>query len=641
MTRAVLKKSLRAAKIFGVSSTDWMSDLQQHSPKAVYAARQERFEKEAQRLGRSSGLLSNLRLVLFLAFSGLLVAGLWNWDQPSRLLLGLSGGAFAGFVVLVIVHARVEARRREAAGLAAINAIAIARLERRYDALAESPRTAVDDSAGLGDDLDLFGFASLSHLLDTLHTPRGRALLAGWLLEPADPDTVAARQAAVGELGPLLDLRQRLDLAGAELEADAAQVDTFLRWAESEPWLIRKPWLVWMCRVLGGACMGGLAADLAGWIGPPLWLVPAVVNLLLTAVFLGRLGRSFAGLGHSDRSLPAYAGLFEAARRANYEDPSLRGLIERMGALGVSAPEQMLRLSSILGFVALRRSFIYLPVQALTLWDFHWLWRLERWKAKVGARVRDWLEALGAFEALAAFAALHHAHPEWAFAEMCAVDKGRVTAEALGHPLLPPAGRVDNDVELGPKGKVLLVTGSNMSGKSTLLRALGVNLVLAQAGAPVCARSFCCPPARLGTSFRVRDSLERGVSFFLAELNQLKTVVDLAAETGKAGERVPVYLFDEILLGTNVAERQVAVRRVLSHLLSVGAIGAIATHDLSLADAAGLAEACIPVHFSEKFVGAGDDAKMEFDYVLKPGVTPTTNALKLLDLVGLKKAEND
>ena len=618
-----------------------MNDMRQDPPRAVYESRQEQFEAEAKRLGRNSGLLSNLRLAFFLGFGALLVAGLWDWTQPRWFLLALSASAFVAFIGLVIVHAHVEARRREAAGLAAINTTAIARLERRYDALGEPPKAASDDPTGLAEDLDLFGAASLCHLLDTLHTPRGRALLADWLLEPADPDTIAARQAAVCELGPLIDLRQRLDLAGAELESDAAQVDTFLRWAESEPWLIRKPWLVWLGRVMGLACLGGLAADLAGWLGPPLWLVPAVFNLLLTGVFLGRLGRCFAGLGHSDRSLSAYADLFEAARKVQTEDPSLRGLIERMGAAGVSAPEQMLRLNSILGFVDLRRSFIYLPVQALTLWDFHWLWRLERWKAKAGGRVRDWLEALGTFEALAAFAALHHAHPEWAFAELAPMDEGRVKAESMGHPLLPPSVRVDNQVELGPRGRVLLVTGSNMSGKSTLLRALGVNLVLAQAGAPVCAKSFLCPPVRLGTSFRVRDSLERGVSFFLAELHQLKTVVDLAAETGAAGQRVPVYLFDEILLGTNVAERQVAVRRVLSHLLSVGAIGAIATHDLSLAGSEGLAEACIPVHFSENFVGQGDDAQMEFDYLLKPGLTPTTNALKLLELVGLGKAKSD
>jgi DNA mismatch repair ATPase MutS len=196
---------------------------------------------------------------------------------------------------------------------------------------------------------------------------------------------------------------------------------------------------------------------------------------------------------------------------------------------------------------------------------------------------------------------------------------------------------VPNDVTLGPPGTFLLVTGSNMSGKSTLLRSIGMNVVLAQAGGPVAALSFRLPPVLLATSILVEDSLVDGVSFFMAELLRIRQVVDAAGRARDAG-RVPLYLLDEILRGTNTQERQIAVRRVLSHLLAAGALGAVSTHDLELAQIPELAAACQPVHFRENFApGAERQGKpvMTFDYLLRPGVATTANALKLLDLVGL------
>jgi DNA mismatch repair ATPase MutS len=204
----------------------------------------------------------------------------------------------------------------------------------------------------------------------------------------------------------------------------------------------------------------------------------------------------------------------------------------------------------------------------------------------------------------------------------------------LGHPLLSDAERVGNDVAVGPPGTFLLVTGSNMSGKSTLLRSLGVNVVLAQAGGPVAARSLSLPPVTLGTSILVEDSLASGVSFFLAELQRIRSIVD-QAETARQEGRTLLYLLDEILRGTNSAERQIAVREILLRLLAAGAIGAISTHDLALADLPELAQVAHTVHFRESFEDREGETAMTFDYRLREGVAPTTNALKLLAMVGL------
>jgi len=209
----------------------------------------------------------------------------------------------------------------------------------------------------------------------------------------------------------------------------------------------------------------------------------------------------------------------------------------------------------------------------------------------------------------------------------------RFAAQGLGHPLIPDGQRVSNDVEIGPPGTFLLVTGSNMSGKSTLLRAIGVNTVLAQAGGPVAATALRLPPVTLGTSILVEDSLAEGVSFFMAELQRIQKIV-AAADRAHAEGRTLLYLLDEVLRGTNSYERQVAVRRVVLHLLRQGAIGAVSTHDLQLAEVEDLKAACIPVHFRET-LHPGGDPPMTFDYVMRPGVATTVNALKLMELVGL------
>jgi DNA mismatch repair ATPase MutS len=247
------------------------------------------------------------------------------------------------------------------------------------------------------------------------------------------------------------------------------------------------------------------------------------------------------------------------------------------------------------------------------------------------------MAAVGEIEALAALAGLAHDNPDWCVPRVARSEPPRLTARQLGHPLLAEPARVCNDVELGPPGTFLLVTGSNMSGKSTLLRAVGVNVVLAQAGGRCCAEALSLPPLALGTSVLIEDSLADGYSFFMAELRRLKEIVELAAACHAGGERTLLFLLDEILRGTNASERRIAVRRVLLHLMKQGAIGAVSTHDLALAEDEALAVAGQAVHFRETVHTEGEGPAMTFDYRIREGVATTVNALKLLDLVGLPR----
>jgi DNA mismatch repair ATPase MutS len=315
--------------------------------------------------------------------------------------------------------------------------------------------------------------------------------------------------------------------------------------------------------------------------------------------------------------------------------PRLRQITGALTPQGKTAPEWMHLLHKRVVLAEGRRNTLHIVIQVLLLWDFHTLWLLERWQREAGPHVRRWLAALGDFEALCALAGLRYDNPGWVFPTV-AGSEDHFAARALGHPLIPEARRVTNDVEVGPPGTFLLVTGSNMSGKSTLLRSIGVNTVLAQAGGPVCASELRMPPVELATSILIEDSLVDGVSFFMAELQRVKKIVE-AADRSHAEGRTLLYLLDEILRGTNSQERQAAVRRVILHLLRQGAIGAVSTHDLRIAEIPELRAAVQPVHFQETLHPGGYGPPMTFDYKMRPGVATTTNALKLMELVGLGK----
>lgn len=611
--------------------------------RATYEARKQRFERERDGLARKANLISSGRLLAFLAAAAGLSVGFWGWHLSAPLWAGLGGLALALFVALVVWHDRMLRRRDRMGLLVEINREALARLERDW---LELPEVPVDEEAAadpVARDLDLLPHersrASLLLLLGTANTPQGRETLVRWLLEPAAPEEVRDRQGAVEELAPELDLRQELELRGRELGRNPPDPEKFLEWAEGEPWLLRRPWLIWSSRVLaaGAIALTVLAAvDVVDLAWP---IALGIFNLLFAAITGRQLRDTFDQISGRGESLRHYAGLFGLLSTLRGESDKLRRITEDLTAEGRVVSDQMRRLERLAGLADARHTpLFHLPLMALTLWDFQVLFGFERWQQRVGPRVRGWYAALGEVEALAALAALRHDNPGWTFPR---VEPGAEAfrAKGLGHPLLPPDRCVVNDVEVGPAGRFLLVTGSNMSGKSTLLRSIGINAALAQAGGPVFADELELPPLVLGTSFRVQDSIEAGVSFFMAELRRLKQVVDLAVESRAQGERRLLYLLDEILQGTNVYERQVAVRRVILHLLRERAIGAVSTHDLTLAEAEALAEACVPCHFTETYEPEAEGGpRMTFDYQLRDGVATTVNALKLLAMVGLDEA---
>lgn len=594
---------------------------------AGYQARADMHASRRDVERRRSALISRARLVVFLAAASLLIWTLARHADPLRLIACLL--LFVLFGVLVAWHARVEERVAWHDALRLVNDRALARIERRWDHLppAEAPLAVDLTHHPYAVDLDLFGRASLFQLLGPAATPGGGARLAAWLLAPARPDDVRARQLGVAELAAMDGWREQFAAYGV-LAGDARQheIEAFLAWAEEG---VSSP-IRFLVYILTAAIWIFLALFLAGVADAALWLIPLVIGVVLSFAMAPRMYRAFDRAGAGQQALSRYAGLFEHAASAPFETPALRELHDRLSAGGNAAPACMRRLNRILGFAELRRTaaLLHFPIQALTLWDFHVLFALDRWRRVAGRRVRVWMEAIGELDALAALAGARRDNPDWS---VPAIDERPIfSAQALGHPLIAASRRVSNDVDVGPPGTVLLITGSNMSGKSTLLRAIGLNAVLAQAGGPVCAAALRMPWSELQTSIRIQDSLELGLSYFMAALARLKGVVD-AAERPREG-RVLLYLLDEILQGTNSAERNIAVRAVARHLLDAGAIGAMTTHDLALAADEPLKSSARLVHFTETVDESG---AMRFDYKLREGIATSHNALRLMQMIGI------
>jgi hypothetical protein len=576
--------------------------------------------REEARLGAIVDRVVNLRLLSFLVAVACAGVAWWRGWPPLAIP---AGAGLVAFIVLVAWHGRLSARQRRAALRRLINEEALLRLAREWDGL-PGPVAAPPDDHPYAADLDVTGRASLLRLLDTTTTPVGSDTLTVWLLAPAEPAAVRGRQAAAAELADRLDLREELQLRGRLRVGDRPDPEPLLRWAEAsdrpEGWTLLRVW-AW-----AGPALALVLAVLwlAHVLAAPLWIAAVAVNAVVGLVLGGRVEESLSPVRSHHGALAVYAGQLSLLSGATFASATLRGLT----AGARQATRELRRLDALVGFAIPPASALYLVFQTAFLWNVHVLVAVERWRARAGGQARSWLQALGELEALAALGGLAHAHPAWAWPDLDP-EADRLEATALGHPLLEPARRVDNDVTVGPPGTVLLVTGSNMSGKSTLLRAIGTNAVLAAAGGPVCAARLRLPPLRVWTSMRIADSLERGVSHFLAEVRRLKEIVEAAESAGP-----PVcYLLDEVLQGTNTAERQVAARAILSHLAAQSAIGAVSTHDLTLAEDPATAAIARLVHFRETITG-GEPA-MTFDYRLRPGLATSTNALRLMELVGL------
>lgn len=607
-----------------------------HDVEIRYRRRIQETDVDCVRLARLDASWNVARIALTLA---LLPVGFFTWYG----VLPVTLAVVLGLAVLGVAmwHDRILERLLVARTLRACHERQLARRQRRWQ---DVPVPAAPPSAAqlpVARDLDLFGQRSVFHWLCVAHTPRGRDLLAEWLVTPAAEETLAHRQRLVTALAAEFPWRESLQLHGSLLGPDADSGRPFVEWATGPGWLAQRRWLLVVARLAPAVALALYVAYRQSWIAPEFALAGVALlvfaNLVLSVLYSGTIHDLFITVAGTSDQVGRYRDMLAVAARLPAHIGALTKGGDDLRDIAQRGIQHLSQLRRIVQVADARRDGLFgglvVVAQLAVLWEVHVLAWLESWQRRHGYSADAWFQSLGELEALASLATAAHDHPDWTFPRIDP-EAPQVAAQALGHPLLADEHRVTNDVRLGPAGTFLLVTGSNMSGKSTLLRSIGVNVVLGQAGGVVCARNMTFPPMEVQTSMRVSDSLADGVSLFFAELLRLKTVVDRGAEAARSG-RVLLYLLDEILHGTNSRERQTAVARVLRHLVDHGAIGAISTHDLELATCPEIRDACQVVHFRETLGGSGAQRTMSFDYRLRPGLSPTTNALVLLEMVGL------
>ncbi len=591
-------------------------------PQTHYRTREDLASRLVARLDHRDRRISAVRGGLFV------LAALFTWfavtaSFPTWAVLV----PVVGFVVLAVLHGRVARALEDARRAEWYARDRRARAEGAWDGKCPGPKPDTPPDHPAVDGLDLLVPGGVFDLLGPVATPFGAATLGTWLLEQGREVPVERRQ-AVQTLARDPDIAERLFLAAAEVRP--VDVDALTAWAETVV-PAPGPALRWTVAGMMTVTLATFAWAFAG--GPPLAPVGALLVQTVIALRLRRRVReAIHGVEPPLQALARLAPVFRMAETL-VTLPSLRNA-EWLGRVvgaslvsGRSLPShQLLSLRRLVALLDSRRNQLFALVAPLLLWTTQWGLALASWRARSGPLLLDWCRALGELDALAALGRHTFEHPEDVFPEWVPPGDGAVLdAEGVAHPLLGGSA-VRNDVTLGPPG-LLLISGSNMAGKSTLLRAVGVNAVLAMAGAPVRARRFRLTPMAVGTSIGIHDSLLDGRSRFHAEVLRLREIVDLLA-----GDSPVLFLLDELLSGTNSADRVAGATAVLAHLLEHGAVGLVTTHDLALARACeSLGPQAVQAHFEDQVVGD----RMVFDYRLRPGPLPRGNALGVMRLVGL------
>ncbi len=555
------------------------------------------------------GVFLSAAIVAWLSFRETLLSAWW-------LILPLGA-----FISLIVLHERIRRARQRFERAAAFYDRGIARIENRWSGAGESGDRFLDKSHPYAEDLDLFGKGSLFELICAARTRAGEETLAAWLVRPAEPDTIRDRQAAIQELRARLDLREDLAVLGADI-GSGVNPAALAAWGNEPPLLESR-----LVRLGAAVLSCATTLTLALWIlfdtGREVFLLLALTEGLVAFLLHRKTQYVLEGVERACQDLELLSQVLTRMESEPFYGSRLTQLRAALATEGVAASKRIAQLNRL---VVMRRQ-LFAPLAALLLWNVQMAYAIEAWRRISGPAVARWLAVLGEMEALCSLAGYAYEHPDDPFPEI--LSEGQVfEGRGLGHPFLPEDKCVRNDVRLDADLRVLIVSGSNMSGKSTLLRTVGINAVLALAGAPVRARRLSLPPMALGASIQRKDSLQAGTSRFYAEITRLRQLVDLTS-----GPLPLLFLLDELLHGTNSHDRNIGAQALVSDLVKRGAIGLVTTHDLALAH---IAEALAPraenVHF-EDFV---ENGKLVFDYCLRPGVVRNSNALELMRSIGLQ-----
>ncbi len=527
------------------------------------------------------------------------------------------------FAALAVAHERVLKSIRITRMLIAFYRRGTARLEDRWAGTGEGGDRFLDPAHPYARDLDIFGKGSLFELLCTCRTRAGEETLARWLLESAAPEEVVARQAAVEELRDRLGFRERLFLAGGRVRA-GVDPDALIAWGEGVPTIGPRSLtfiLLFLAILWAASGICGIASGSYDF-----FFALCIVNIGVNRYLLKTEDALIGAIEAATKDLGLLAEVLIALEQEELRSQKLRNLQAALKINGVSPSRAVKKLKRIVQGIESRRNLLVRVFDGFIFYSAQLTIMAGRWRRKFGPSIRGWLAVVGEMETLVALAGYTFEHPDHCWPEFADTSPW-FEAESLSHPLLPADKAIPNDLQLGAGLRLIILSGPNMSGKSTFVRGIGVNAVLAQCGAPVRAKRLRMSPLAVGASICVLDSLQGGVSRFYAEIKRLKVISEMARRAAPV-----LFLLDELLLGTNSNDRLAGTQYLVNELVKVGAIGMVTTHDLALTRIPESMDGkARNLHFEDRL----EDGRLVFDYKLKSGVVQTSNALRLMQSIGL------
>jgi hypothetical protein len=590
------------------------------SPSEEYRQRQQAREEKVAHFDKVHLRMGNMRLLL--AIVTLVVAWLRfernafsSWWLLLPILL---------FVALAIFHARILRMRTCAERAVDIYRKGLARIEDRWIGTGHKGERIDISSSLYATDLDLFGHGSLFQLLSQARTRMGEDTLAHWLLSPSSLAEIVERHAAVGELRSMLDLHEDMAILGEDLKV-GIHPEALTKWAEAPNQLTRQG-LRWVALLLSIVAIATAILWGEQGIKAPFFMT-VIIEGIIVAVLRRRTKEILHSAKHALEDVQLLASLLTRLERESFLAPRLQAIHEQLSSHHLAPSQAIARLGTIVQCIYSLDNPITRGLDVPLLYSVQIAYAAEAWRRNHGSAVRSWLNAIGEIEGLLSIAVYSYEHPADPLPEF--VEGPPVfEAKELGHPLISAIKCVRNSVSIGGETRALIVSGSNMSGKSTLMRAVGINTVLAMAGAPVRAQRLRLTPLRVGASILVNDSLLEGNSRFYAEITRLRQICDLAEKSPPV-----LFLLDELLQGTNSHDRLIGAQGIVRALVDSGAIGFISTHDLALTNIGTLADGHLHnVHLQDEIA----DGRMKFDFKLHDGIVTKSNGIELMRLIGLK-----
>lgn len=594
-----------------------------------YVKRKISYEKLLKRQAQTINFLSLLRFIVFVSAIGF--SAFFYIMKKYYISFILLIALMYLFIVLINKHSKVVYNKKCCASMSTINEDALKRLKGQWKSFKDTGEEFIKDTHNYSKDLDIFGKGSIFQFINTVNTYLGRQKLNHILTSPRyTVEEIYERQEAVKELADSLGWRQRFMAEGKIAPQQMEDPELLIKWGTERSNLFKSFLFISTIRVLPVITIGIiLLYFFTRNIPYYLPLVAIGIQVLILKLKSDETGKALNSVYKYKADLEIYERMFYLVERKKFKSKLLNELQKNfIDEKGVKATKQIGKLDKLASLINDRRNFFYYIINSGILLDFQLAIKLEDWKMVAGSSLKQWLDTIAEIETLCSLSVLKHDNPKWSMPRFETTSL-MLRAKNIGHPLLN-VSRVCNNLKLDKSQSILLSTGSNMSGKSTLLRTAGINLVLAYAGAPVCAESFCCSIMNIYTCMRISDNLEENISSFYAEILRIRKLIDAV------NRKEPVFfLLDEIFRGTNSKDRHTGAKVLIERLSRENVIGFVSTHDLELADIEKTNSRVKNYHFREYY----RDNKIYFDYKLRSGVSTTRNALYLMKMAGIEIKE--